>query len=562
MAYYLKYRPQSIKELDLASAREDLTALIASDSLPHSFLFAGPKGTGKTSAARILAKVINCENRKKGSVESCNKCDQCVAITKGTSIDVIEMDAASHRGIDDIRALRDAVKLSPAQAKKKIYIIDEAHMLTTEASNALLKTLEEPPEHVVFILATTNPEKLIPTIRSRTTLIRFTKATTEEIIASLAKKVKGEKISVEKGALEVIAKAADGSFRDADKILEQLGSKDTPLTREIAEEKLNQSGAFDPVSFLKDISERNVVECLKRVSESVDAGVAVETMIDTTVETLRHLLLERVGASDSHTDVLFEVPEIISLTHLFIRARGQLKDVLIETIALELAIVEWCESGIATSSTGNDDNTVTESAPPEIIVKPETPKIEVIANVVEVEKAVQSSKESEIPDELPEKKVVESISVETVAPPSGKGNGKNILDKAIWAQVLAAVRLINASTEALLRASMPIELKANKLKLGVYYSFHKEHLESHTHKSILEEVCAEVLGTQIRVECLLTQPPAEPTPVLNTVATPAPAINGVSGVTQTDTVEEVEDSALTEDPDEDIIRMAKEIFGE
>src|SRR3990172_2163032 len=223
MTFYLKYRPQKIDDLDLNDVRETLTKIVKSENIPHAFLFSGPKGSGKTSAARILAKVVNCEKRQKSHPpaggEPCNKCAQCTSITNGNNIDVIELDAASHRGIDDIRTLREGVMLAPARAKKKVYIIDEAHMLTTEASNALLKTLEEPPAHVVFILATTNPEKLIGTVRSRTTYISFRKATLEEIEHSLKKVVIGEKMKVDKKVLEDVAKAANGSFRDAIKLL-------------------------------------------------------------------------------------------------------------------------------------------------------------------------------------------------------------------------------------------------------------------------------------------------------------------------------------------------------
>src|SRR3990172_2330415 len=185
MTLYLPSRSQTLDELDSESVRESLKKILSKKDIPHAYLFSGPRGTGKTSAARILAKVINCDppslKLRKG-IEPCNKCDQCISITKGDNLDVIELDAASHRGIDDIRALRDAVKLAPARAKMKIYIIDEAHMLTLEASNALLKTLEEPPTHVMFILATTNPEKLIGTIRSRVTTVIFKKGNTEELV--------------------------------------------------------------------------------------------------------------------------------------------------------------------------------------------------------------------------------------------------------------------------------------------------------------------------------------------------------------------------------------------
>ena len=218
MTLYLKYRPRNLDELDLTDVGESLKKILSGDNIPHAFLFAGPKGTGKTSAARILAKIINCT----GKNPPCDKCEECHSITKGTNLDVIEMDAASHRGIDDVRTLRDAVKLAPVNSKKKIYIIDEAHMLTTEASNALLKTLEEPPAHVIFILATTNPEKLIDTIKSRVTFIPFRKATEEEIKNSLRRVIAGEKIKIEDKVVEKIAKLANGAFRDAVKMLEQF----------------------------------------------------------------------------------------------------------------------------------------------------------------------------------------------------------------------------------------------------------------------------------------------------------------------------------------------------
>ena len=221
MTLYLKYRPKNLDELDLPEVSDSLKKIVSSKTIPHAFLFAGPKGTGKTSAARILAKIINCEKLGKNG-KPCDKCEQCVSIAKGTNLDVIEMDAASHRGIDDVRTLRDAVKLAPTKAKKKIYIIDEAHMLTTEASNALLKTLEEPPEHVVFILATTNPEKLIDTVRSRTTFVSFRKATPEEVVKSLKRVVNGEKIKINDESLNKIASLSSGAFRDAIKILEQF----------------------------------------------------------------------------------------------------------------------------------------------------------------------------------------------------------------------------------------------------------------------------------------------------------------------------------------------------
>jgi DNA polymerase-3 subunit gamma/tau len=304
MTFYLKYRPQTLAELDLTNVRESLEKIVASGKIPHALLFSGPKGLGKTSAARILAKAVNCEKivtgdkRQTAGFEPCNKCGQCLSITKGTNLDVIELDAASHRGIDDIRILRDAVKLAPATARKKVYIIDEAHMLTTEAVNALLKTLEEPPSHVMFVLATTNPEKLIGTIRSRVTEIPFKKATIEETLRSLARVVAGEKIKIEKGALEEIAKKAAGSLRDATKILEQLVIEDRNFDAKSVAEFLFRAQTFDLDNFLVLLAKKDVKAAILEIENVSRSGLETELLVKSLLERFRLSLLAKVGVGE------------------------------------------------------------------------------------------------------------------------------------------------------------------------------------------------------------------------------------------------------------------------
>ena len=230
MVLYRKYRPQKLSELDNEEISQRLIRVFSSAFIPHALLFAGPKGTGKTSAARIVAKVLNCERkvlkekdvilgtseartpesqsdsgrapikselaRMTKSVEPCNVCETCVAITEGRHLDIIEIDAASNRGIDEIRDLREKIKLAPVSARFKVYIIDEVHMLTNEAFNALLKTLEEPPPHAVFILATTEPEKLPQTIVSRCIRFNFQRAKISEILNCLKRVIRGEKLKI------------------------------------------------------------------------------------------------------------------------------------------------------------------------------------------------------------------------------------------------------------------------------------------------------------------------------------------------------------------------------
>jgi len=490
MTFYLKYRPQTLEELDLTSVRESLKKLVAAGNLPHAFLFSGPKGTGKTSAARIIAKIINCESKK----TPCGKCGQCKSISKGTNIDVIEIDAASHRGIDDIRILKEVANLAPARAKKKVYIIDEAHMLTTEASNALLKTLEEPPSHVMFILATTNPEKLIATIRSRATNIIFKKATPEEIVRSLQRVAKGEKIKIADASLKIIAKAANGSFRDAVKILDQLVAEKIPLEPEAIEKFSLAIGVNKIEEFLSLLAKKEVKKALYEIERSVSLGTAVDNLLAELLTRLRLGILAKVGVGEDDLPA-FSKNELVELIELFSKAAGELRDCPIEQLPVELAVIKWCK---------------------------DAPAVEEKKQLIE----------SEV-----QKRQVQPLKEKVSA-----------ITDDIWKSILAHVRPINTSIEALLRAAKPIAFDGRVLTLGVYYRFHKERLEEGSHRRVLEEVVAEVLGNPIRILCTLTEPPQKAVPV-----EPAPE-SATSVLTPSDGV-------LTEGEDKDIIKIAEEIFG-
>lgn len=223
LVLYRKYRPQNFKDVvGQKHVVRTITNAIAAGEFAHAYLFTGPRGTGKTTLARLIAKSLNCENRKKGEYEPCGKCVSCEEIAKGVAVDVIEIDAASNRRIDEIRQLQEGIRFAPARSKYKVYIVDEVHMLTKEAFNALLKTLEEPPEHAVFVLATTELRKVLPTIISRSQKFDLQRLRHSEIKERLVLLSKREAKKVDPKILDIIAARADGSIRDGESMLGQI----------------------------------------------------------------------------------------------------------------------------------------------------------------------------------------------------------------------------------------------------------------------------------------------------------------------------------------------------
>lgn len=372
MVLYRKYRPQKLSELDSSAVRESLTRIFSSSFMPHAFLFSGSRGTGKTSAARIIAKILNCEeatgnreqvtnNKKKEekdkkavsqtdgktdvSIEPCNKCSACLSITEGSNLDVFEIDAASNRGIEEIRDLREKIRLAPVSGKYKVYIIDEVHMLTNEAFNALLKTLEEPPQHAVFILATTEPEKLPLTIISRCIRINFQKASSEEISNCLSRVISGEKLELTEEALRLIAASADGSFRDATKILEQAVAENA-LTEEKLKVLLGKQN-ISPEKFLQLIGKKDTKVLLEEIIKMGQSGANFRLFTEDILHLLHDLLVAQFGIDKNKVSAemvdKFSKNDLSFLIKLFSRVYLELRGASIPQLPLELAIVEWCE---------------------------------------------------------------------------------------------------------------------------------------------------------------------------------------------------------------------------
>ncbi|WP_041446370.1 DNA polymerase III subunit gamma/tau [Pseudothermotoga thermarum] len=292
-ALYRKYRPKCFNQIiDQEQAKLVLQNAIKKNKVSHAYIFAGPRGTGKTSIARILAKALNCPNRV--DYEPCCKCDSCLAIDKGIHPDVIELDAASNRGIDEIRRIRDAVGFRPMMGNYKVYIVDEFHMLTREAFNALLKTLEEPPEKVVFVLATTNLERVPPTIISRCQVIQFKNLSEKNMLQHIKNVAQNEQMSIDEEAALIIVKRASGSLRDALSMLEQVSSyaQDGKIDVSVVEKALGLVPTKAVEDYIEAILKGDIVGLVKLIDEVYDHGYDVDQLVQMSLEFLEKKISE------------------------------------------------------------------------------------------------------------------------------------------------------------------------------------------------------------------------------------------------------------------------------
>lgn len=363
LVLYRKYRPKTFGEITgQEHVVQTLTNALCSNMISHAYLFCGPRGSGKTSIARIFAKAVNCEQKKDNGSEPCNKCSSCLEINEGRAIDLIEIDAASNRGVDEIRELREGIRFMPAKSKYKVFIIDESHQLTKEAANALLKTLEEPPSHAIFILATTEIHKMIPTIISRCQRFDFRKLTLPEIVSRLEYVASKEKTKIEKPALELIALNSGGAIRDAEGLLDQvltfkgilkenetikaedikdlLGMVDTKLMGEFVD-LLCQKQAARAIEFLNKLLEKgkDIQEFTRALVYYMRQGLIlkIESSLDNPI--IVGLTKEEQEKLKSQVSVFTE-QDLQRILKLFMEAENKMKYSSIPQLPLELAIIE------------------------------------------------------------------------------------------------------------------------------------------------------------------------------------------------------------------------------
>jgi len=533
-ALYRRWRSRTFEEvLGQEHVTRTLRNALLSGRVAHAYLFAGPRGTGKTSMARLLAKAVNCLSEE--GEKPCNQCSICQAINEGRLLDLIEIDAASNRGIDEIRDLREKVGFRPNEAQYKVYVIDEAHMLTNEAFNALLKTLEEPPPHVIFVLATTEPHKIPATILSRCQRFDFRRASLGDLNRKLNHICESEGIAIESAALELIARSATGSFRDAESLLDQLASYgDDEITLAQVQAVLGTVSAQAIGKLVGHLVKRDVAGGLDLINQVIGEGVDPRQFNRELVEYLRGLLLIKAGSGASLLNVTSEVltemknqaqqlsaKALLRTVRLFNQASLDLKASLQPQLPLELAFIEATldEDAITerepVSETQQGAGQEVTSAPPPPTTSPSALRE---GQVVEGGRATQAA----AVDTGLQPSSAEEPPTDRTAPSASGVTLEQV--RLNWARILAEIRPHNRSVEALLRSGRAEAVEGNVVVLGFPYAFHKERIQEPKCQALVEQVFSQVLGSSCRVKCILvSQSDSKTTPQPPQTSRPEPA---------------------------------------
>jgi len=492
-----KWRPKVFQEIvGQEHVTRTLINAISLGRIAHAYLFAGPHGTGKTSTARILAKALNCE--KGPTPLPCNKCSNCIEISRGESLDVLEIDGASNRGIDEIRELRERIGFSPIKARYKIYIIDEVHMLTHPAFNALLKTLEEPPHYVIFIFATTDPDKLPLTIISRCQRFDFRRIGTSDILRRLTQIVKEEKIDVTPQALELIARASGNSMRDAEKILDQLTSY---TLEKINEKDVSQALGMVEDEFLARLTEnlyhRDVLSNIKIIHQLIEKGKNPRWIVKGWLNWLRDLAMIKIGGEklpslSSHSELIktqvsyFTLEELISFMEHLSDVEEKMHFSSTPQIHLEILMIKLCSYEKELEQLRKKDPYLA------IIYKKVVDLEEKISRKVSsIEKSEGKEKIIKEKPEVGEKPRVRASPISSkedkrlAEVKEGAVDRKDLLDK--WYSVVKQVKKKKKTLGTFLEKMQVLSVEEKSIVLGSKLNFFKETLEKRENKRIISE---------------------------------------------------------------------------
>ncbi len=488
-ALYRKWRPQRWDEVvGQEHVIQTLRNAVAAERVAHAHLFAGPRGTGKTTTARLLAKAVNCLDADRPA-RPCDACDHCLAVNQGRFLDLIEIDAASNTSVDDVRSLRDKINFAPNQGDYTIYIIDEVNMLSTAAFNALLKTLEEPPPHAMFVMATTEAHKIPATVLSRCQQHEFRRIPVADIVAQLKKLAASEQLTVEDDAYRLVARQATGSMRDAISLLDQLASTGADITLEMAQNVLGTAASQTILDLVDAIHTRQPDVGLNLVHQALDAGSDPRQFARQIVDYLRSLLLIRVG-NVAHTEVtaevraqmarqaqLFTPAQLLRMIRIFTQAAMGARTVWQPGLPLELAVIESIEE------------------PPA--------QMPAHASVAAPQQPTPAKQKTTPEPRLPAIPKPSAAPAAASAPATGQGPNLKTIE-ANWRTILTTARKYNRSTQALLNSCKVLEYKDRVLTLGFASDILKKQMERDEHSSVAHKAISEALGLQIRLRYVIS----------------------------------------------------------
>jgi DNA polymerase-3 subunit gamma/tau len=528
VSFYRKWRPKTFEEIiGQERVTRTLQNAIRTNRVVHAYLFAGHRGTGKTTTARILAKALNCVQGPTPTPD--NVCPNCEAISGGYSVDVIEIDAASNRGIEEIRELRDRIRLSPTEGRYKVYIIDEAHMLTTEAANALLKTLEEPPAHAILILVTTEPHRLPATILSRCQRFDFRRVSQKEIIARLKHIAAGEGFTIDDRALALIAGNADGSVRDAESVLDQVTAFAAgPITSRDVVTVLGVVEEQTALGFADAVIARDVAGCLALVSRVVDEGKDLRQVMRTLTDHFRDLLVVKTGQRDADLIDTTEgrlaalatqaeqtsIEDVLRVLNILSGTESEARWSPQPRLLLEIALIRLCRpemdptvEGLRARVQAIEHRLGGAPAPAPPASTPPTP--------AKPPEAVRRRPPQ------PRPAGQEDVKAEVTVAPGGAVATADVEPAGVpvmviedvrrqWGRVLEEVKRTKMFCHALLIEGMPLRLEGSVLVIGLRtgYNFHAENLHRPENRSVVEGAVERIFQRRLRLQCTIYDGPS------------------------------------------------------